>query len=669
MDTETSIQTAPRSRKSLFLAVTLSLLPLSALVYWGYNALNEPQREVAPKKKSRPLPKPEESAGPRRILLSGPQVPPPIPETAQFTTEGGFFLSNYVEPPRFVTESSWTIQARSSRRPVTVHAQGRKETFADGVIRFKLKNLKEGRQSHAILVKDAKKNTLRGSVPLIVDTKAPSLVLFDLQGESLRLKLGDSVQGRVQDPYLKNLKINGEAWSYDQKGLFTYTPDRVGEQVIIVRATDLAGQSRELKAVLKVEEAEQASPNKEAEELLESPLAATWTRNRRNWKYFGASTCGGASCHAARKPQKTRPGNEYVTWSTHDRHAKAFNTLFEEEATEMAEELGIEDPSQDKSCTVCHITDVPKSLQGEKYNKEDGVSCDGCHGPSEGWFKPHTKPHKYEDMLKLGMWNTRNIWRRADVCIKCHSQIDDSLVDAGHPYLSFEIFSATQRQPVHYYERNSWDPVRLWSVGLLVAAREDTMAIQKAVKAKDDSFTLEFLSAKYESKIPLLKLLPSGLRNARRGPFKKLALIYEDEKISEKELKSLKKLTVEFNRWAKRLASTGPRSRYFERTRLKILAENILRDKPDKMTWDEFRASHTAGALWALYNSYYYGEKARMKAPVVQREIFGNLEVRPGVYKHESLFDEEGTFRLKFWSDRLRPLKRLFEEAPSRRPR
>jgi hypothetical protein len=189
------------------------------------------------------------------------------------------------------------------------------------------------------------------------------------------------------------------------------------------------------------------------------------------YKRFGSSTCGGGSCHAASKPGDERPSNEYTTWQDEDRHAKAFATLYEEESADMAEELEIEDASTSPRCISCHSTDVPKKLQGKKYNVEDGVSCDGCHGPAEGWFEAHTKPHKYEDMLKLGMWDTRDMWARADVCVLCHLQIEPELVDAGHPDLSFELVNHSRREPPHWFERQSWDGVRAWSVGQAVSLR------------------------------------------------------------------------------------------------------------------------------------------------------------------------------------------------------
>ena len=98
---------------------------------------------------------------------------------------------------------------------------------------------------------------------------------------------------------------------------------------------------------------------------------------------------------------------------------------------------------------------------------------------------------------------------------------------------------------------------------------------------------------------------------------------------------------------------------------MKILGELFARDA--LKIEDEYEAALYADALWALYNSYYYGKDPRMKKGVVQVDVFKELEVRPSVYQPESLFGEEGEFLIKTWQSRLRPLKRLFETAPQRR--
>ena len=243
-----------------------------------------------------------------------------------------------------------------------------------------------------------------------------------------------------------------------------------------------------------------AAGPKDGESLL-CPVADAQDKagGKKTWKYYGSATCNGASCHASSKMMDERPANEYLTWQSKDRHAKAFNSLFNEDSQYWCEELKIADASKDKRCTECHTTEVPKELQGQKYNREDGVSCDGCHGPAEGWFEPHTKEHKYEDMLKLGMWDTRNMYVRADMCAKCHLQIEPELVDVGHPDLSFELIAHSLREPPHWYERQTWDGIRSWSVGQAVSLRECFRKLKRRIDNKKAPYSIEIAAAQTSS--------------------------------------------------------------------------------------------------------------------------------------------------------------------------
>lgn len=379
----------------------------------------------------------------------------------------------------------------------------------------------------------------------------------------------------------------------------------------------------------------------------------------KKWKYFGASTCGGGSCHAASKPEANRPANEYTTWSKKDNHAKAFNRLFEEASTEMCEELEIEDASKDKRCTVCHSTDVPKELQGDKYNNEDGVSCDGCHGPAEGWFKPHTKPHKYEDMLKLGMWDTRNIWRRADVCVKCHLQIEPELVDAGHPDLSFEIYAHSRREPPHWYERQTWDGIRAWSVGQAVSLREALLKISKRIKGKKDFDTTSLALYQAQSYVMVFKhgvavFGSDADKKAIAGLDKMIAGALDAEKIADGAAmtKACDSAAELMNKLGQKLAKADS----FNAGNVKSLFKAIASDKAlmDADGIDEFVAEQAAGALYALYNSSKQGKGPRNKGEVETPDAIEKILVRPTVYKPDDLFDDEGTFLAEKWIKRYK---------------
>ncbi|MDF1667838.1 MAG: hypothetical protein P1V97_39235, partial [Planctomycetota bacterium] len=199
-------------------------------------------------------------------------------------------------------------------------------------------------------------------------------------------------------------------------------------------------------------------------------------------------------------------------------------------------------------------------------------------------------------------------------------------------------------------------------------ARENATAITKAKEQKKDKDTIMILGFILDNKLRLLRHLPSKLRKFRSAPFDKFYRKQPDyENLRSKDIKTLKKWAASFDMNAKKLADTGPRSRYFDRVRLKILAETLIKDATKNDLEDEYAAEQYGGALWALYNSYYYGQEPRLKKPVREPSTFQQLGVRPGVYKPEGLFDEEDSFHVKTWQSRLRPLKGLFESSPQRR--
>jgi hypothetical protein len=54
---------------------------------------------------------------------------------------------------------------------------------------------------------------------------------------------------------------------------------------------------------------------------------------------------------------------------------------------------------------------------------EEGVSCEACHGPAEGYLKPHDKGG-YEAAVGLGLVRLRTLPKEeaVKVCTKCHKE-------------------------------------------------------------------------------------------------------------------------------------------------------------------------------------------------------------------------------------------------------
>src|SRR6185369_5193094 len=87
------------------------------------------------------------------------------------------------------------------------------------------------------------------------------------------------------------------------------------------------------------------------------------------------------------------------------------------------------------------VTGVPALKQG--------VSCDACHGPAEKYLEPHvTKGWTAKQRAalgseklydQLGLYDTKNLKMRANMCVSCHLKIDAELINAAHPELPFEL--------------------------------------------------------------------------------------------------------------------------------------------------------------------------------------------------------------------------------------
>ena len=197
-------------------------------------------------------------------------------------------------------------------------------------------------------------------------------------------------------------------------------------------------------------------------------------------RYVGAASCAAMACHGGIPPIGQ---SEYTVWIQRDRHARAYSALYDDLATRIAENLGIERPEQDRRCLVCHSTAIDL-VHGPKFAIEDGVSCEACHGPAERWLAPHSRPEwkqlsVSDKAASFGMTHTKDLWTRAEICVRCHvgapgQDVNHDLIAAGHPALLFELDASTANMPPHWKE----------PAGDLPATAAETWAIGQAVSLK-----------------------------------------------------------------------------------------------------------------------------------------------------------------------------------------
>jgi len=203
-------------------------------------------------------------------------------------------------------------------------------------------------------------------------------------------------------------------------------------------------------------------------------------------KHLGVASCASSVCHGKNKAVTDNNVmlNEYRTWSTEDRHARAYKTLLSKDSVRIAKNLGLPSAHTAKICLDCHADNVTKDKRGPKFQIDDGVGCEACHGGSEQWIESHTEEGvTHEQNLAKNIYPTEDGVARAKLCLSCHYGTKDKMathkiMGAGHPRLSFELETFSANQPAHYkvdadYKKRKpeFSGFTMWIVGQLEAAK------------------------------------------------------------------------------------------------------------------------------------------------------------------------------------------------------
>lgn len=203
-------------------------------------------------------------------------------------------------------------------------------------------------------------------------------------------------------------------------------------------------------------------------------------------KHLGVASCASSVCHGKSKPVEDQNVmlNEYRTWSTEDRHGRAYQTLLSKESKRIARNLGLSSAHTAKICLDCHADNVPRDKRGPKFQINDGVGCEACHGGAEQWIESHTEEGvTHQQNLDKNMFPTEDGKQRAELCLSCHYGTKDKLathkiMGAGHPRLSFELETFTANQPAHYLidkdylqRKGEFTGFTMWVVGQFETAK------------------------------------------------------------------------------------------------------------------------------------------------------------------------------------------------------
>lgn len=215
-------------------------------------------------------------------------------------------------------------------------------------------------------------------------------------------------------------------------------------------------------------------------------------------KHLGVASCAASTCHGSVEAAHSGSilGNEYVTWTRSDAHARAYATLQSARSQTIAAKLGLKSALDAKICLDCHADNVPAAQRGPDFQLSDGVGCEACHGGAQHWLATHaTGKASHSDNIKAGLYPTDAPASRAQLCLSCHFGSADKFVShrlmgAGHPRLTFELDTFTALQPAHFrddadYQRRkaAGNGVHVWAVGQVAAVEQ---FLDTFIKALDD---------------------------------------------------------------------------------------------------------------------------------------------------------------------------------------
>jgi hypothetical protein len=137
----------------------------------------------------------------------------------------------------------------------------------------------------------------------------------------------------------------------------------------------------------------------------------------QEFTYVGAAKC--KMCHKSEKQ-----GKQYPLWEAR-KHSKAFQALSSEEAPERAKQMGVEGSLTDNpECLKCHSPLCEKVPE----LKEEGVSCEVCHGPGSA-YKKMSIMKDHTESVKNGMKEYGSPDAIKTQCLSCHESAHDKPFD------------------------------------------------------------------------------------------------------------------------------------------------------------------------------------------------------------------------------------------------
>jgi hypothetical protein len=201
----------------------------------------------------------------------------------------------------------------------------------------------------------------------------------------------------------------------------------------------------------------------------------------------GVGSCTASGCHGGGDAFSVA-GSEYNVWIARDPHARAYSALFDERSLQILRRLkrlskdAVVAAHQEASCLACHSQTSDQSNDPPHDVVTDGVGCESCHGPANNWLADHFRGQvgytalNATDLGSRGMWNTKSLTVRTQICARCHvggpgRDVNHELIAAGHPRMQFEMSAYFEAMPKHWDEAKDHKPwgadfdAMVWAIG------------------------------------------------------------------------------------------------------------------------------------------------------------------------------------------------------------
>lgn len=205
-----------------------------------------------------------------------------------------------------------------------------------------------------------------------------------------------------------------------------------------------------------------------------------WEKPNPPFAAIGAGSCAGAACHGGPANASLAGKYDAGTWSgsaTHflaaDPHRKAFETLQTPLAADIMKHLGHSvSATEDVRCIACHTNPALAASKNphEMAMRQEGVSCEACHGNSQRWLREHTtwtESNRTTGYEQSGMTKLFDLGERAVACAGCHvgapadpsrgypvRDMNHDMIAAGHPRLNFDFATYQHSLPKHWREKD-----------------------------------------------------------------------------------------------------------------------------------------------------------------------------------------------------------------------